>query len=86
MNNYSRFNSMSPTSCGCNNNYSSRTNDFSDDLSCPFENDTLNAFPVAMAYVPWQYWNEIYDYDKALCRGTLFPELDKPFLKGGCRK
>lgn len=37
-------------------------------------------FPVGMAYVPWQTWNQVYDFDKALQRGTLFPELDKPFI------
>ncbi|MBQ3081537.1 MAG: spore coat associated protein CotJA [Clostridia bacterium] len=35
---------------------------------------------LAMAYVPWQEWGELYDEEKALCRGTLFPDLDKPFL------
>ena len=35
---------------------------------------------VAMAYVPWQEWGELYDEEKALARGTLFPDLDKPFL------
>lgn len=37
-------------------------------------------FPIAMAYVPWQLWNQVYSFDKALCEGTLFPELDKPFI------
>lgn len=35
---------------------------------------------VAMAYVPWQRWNEVYSIDKALDCGTLFPELNKPFM------
>ena len=35
--------------------------------------------PLAMAYVPMQSWREIYECDKALMRGTLFCELDKPF-------
>lgn len=38
---------------------------------------------VAMAYVPWQRLERVYDSDKAFCRGTLFPELDKPFMVGG---
>ena len=38
---------------------------------------------VAMAYVPWQMFNGIYDLDRALCAGTIFPCLDKPF-KGRC--
>ncbi len=33
---------------------------------------------VAYAYVPVQTMNELYADDKALKRGTLFPELDIP--------
>ena len=46
-----------------------------------------NSFPPAMAYVPWQHWHRVYDLDKSLACGTIFPELDKPFLgvRGGCR-
>ncbi len=40
-------------------------------------------FVVGMAYVPWQTFGTIYDPCKGLSRGTIFPELDKPF-KGGC--
>ena len=37
-----------------------------------------------MAYVPWQQWRAIYDDAQALARGTIFSELDLPFLgKGG---
>ncbi len=43
-------------------------------------------FPIAMAYVPWQHFSTTYELDKALSVGTIFPELDKPFLgKRGCR-
>ncbi len=35
---------------------------------------------LAMAYVPVQEWDDIYSEDVALCNGTLFPDLDKPFL------
>ncbi len=38
---------------------------------------------VAMAYVPWQQFKDVYEPEVALCRGTLFAELDKPFLAGG---
>lgn len=34
---------------------------------------------LAMAYVPNQPWGDLYDETVALQRGTLFPELDKPF-------
>jgi len=44
-----------------------------------------NDFPVAMAYVPWQQWGMVYELEKALCVGTIFPELNKPFcgVRGG---
>lgn len=41
--------------------------------------------PIAMAYVPWQTWKETYPLDRALVRGTIFPELDQPFVMGRCR-
>ena len=39
--------------------------------------------PLAMAYVPYQEWGEVYDCDVAFNSGTLFPNLDFPFRKGG---
>ena len=36
--------------------------------------------PLAMAYVPKQYWRNLYDQTKALMEGTLFEELNFPFL------
>ncbi|MBE6798791.1 MAG: spore coat associated protein CotJA [Ruminococcaceae bacterium] len=32
-----------------------------------------------MSYTPMQRFNESYNWHEALLRGTLFPELDKPF-------
>ena len=45
-------------------------------------------YPLAMAYVPWQQFRNLYDLDHALQVGTIFAELDKPFTgKGGmCRE
>ncbi len=34
---------------------------------------------LAMAYVPFQDFVELYEPDEALAQGTLFRELDKPF-------
>ena len=49
----------------------------------PFEELTVSdKFPLAMAYVRWQKLERMYPYEIALERGTLFPELDKPFC--GC--
>ncbi len=44
---------------------------------------TEHDFVPAMAYVPWQYFTTVYEPDKALEVGTIFPELDKPFVGRG---
>ena len=51
----------------------------------------LSDHPLAMVYSPIQKWRNIYDNETALVRGTIFEELDLPFLgkccyerKGGC--
>lgn len=36
--------------------------------------------PLAMSYVPFQQWDQAYDPAMALARGTVFPELDQPFI------
>lgn len=38
---------------------------------------------LAMAYVPWQQYGNVFEPDKALQKGTLFPDLWKPYL--GCK-
>ena len=35
---------------------------------------------VGMAYVPWQRWQQPYDYEEGFEAGTIFPELNLPFL------
>ena len=53
------------------------------------ETDSLPKKPaVAMAYVPWQWFTNAYDPQKAFMAGTIFPELDKPFIgrPGGMRR
>lgn len=42
--------------------------------------EKIGEFPIGMAYVPWQSWKDVYEIDKALQAGTVFAELDKPFL------
>lgn len=39
-------------------------------------------FSLAMAYVPTQPWEEIYEADIGLERGTIFRQLDFPWLAG----
>lgn len=43
------------------------------------EGQCLNELPLAMAYVPLQRWQDIYQADEGFQRGTIFQELDLPF-------
>ena len=48
-----------------------------------FSTTPLDELPLTMVYGPMQKLDKTYPNEEALCRGTLFPELDKPF-KGRC--
>ncbi len=48
-------------------------------------NKNGNNMPVGMAYVPWQKWGQTYSMEQGFSRGTLFPDLDLPFVMGRCR-
>ena len=53
------------------------------DCGCGIK-DPLEDLPIAMAYVPWQRWRDLYDSNKGFHRGTIFRDLDKSFCgKGG---
>ncbi len=39
-----------------------------------------NLLALAMGFVPDQVWQNIYQDDVALARGTIFADLDKPFI------
>lgn len=56
--------------------------------SCKQEKEVLklDSMPLAMAYVPWQKWQNIYKPENALCAGTIFQELDLPFTGRRCQK
>lgn len=41
--------------------------------------------PLAMGYVPMQRWGQTYPIGQGMSRGTIFPELDQPFVMGRCR-
>ena len=51
----------------------------------------LTGYPLAMVYSPIQEFHNMYEIDTALHQGTVFKELDLPFMgmsvtKGGnCR-
>ncbi len=54
-------------------------------------NDTENSImprfpeqtPLAMSYVPFQQWGKVYDPHEGFHKGTIFPDLDFPFMRGG---
>lgn len=70
--------------CGCNNPGNKINDTVQIQIPVP---PVASPMVLAMAYVPMQKICEVYDVETALMNGTLFPELDKPFLgKGGCCK
>ena len=42
----------------------------------------LEEYPLASVFAPLQQWRSIYDLDNGFGRGTIFKELDLPFLCG----
>lgn len=46
------------------------------------ETDEIQGMPLAMAYVPWQCWENIYEANQGLKQGTIFADLDLPFYGG----
>ena len=54
------------------------------DIKCCDRSSFPCSVAIAMAYVPFQQWSEVYSAEKGLCTGTLFPCLDLPFV--GCVK
>lgn len=51
---------------------------------CDIGSEHVDKMMPAMAYVPWQQWKDVYDIEDALCHGTIFEELNKPYI-GRCR-
>ena len=48
--------------------------------------DNLEDMTLAMAYVPYQQWRDLYDPNEGFKRGTIFKELDFPFTCAkGCK-
>ncbi len=52
--------------------------------TCVQSADKYGSHPVGMVYATVQTWSEPYTPAEALDRGTLWKELDLPFLMGGC--
>ena len=50
---------------------------------CTSGNDPLLGMPLAMVYSPEQAFENLYEPDEGLSRGTIFTALDMPFLGDG---
>ena len=72
-----------PNKPGCGCDFPGDTDDNEGNMpGGSFDNMYLGDLPLAMCYVPMQRWNTTYSLEKGLERGTIFPELDLPFLGG----
>lgn len=52
----------------------------SDSSNSKFSDVPLNGLPLTMAFVALQPLEDVYDEDTGLKNGTIFKNLDKPFL------
>ena len=51
-------------------------------MGCGGADNCLNNRSLASVYAPAQQWRELYDDETALKKGTLFKDLEFPFLGG----
>lgn len=72
--------------CGCGNaaHYTEDYKTGSGTCESCANDEHLKHFRLAMAYVPWQEWERIYEDEAALSRGTLFESLDLPWYPSAC--
>ena len=47
--------------------------------------DPMQGFPLAMAYVPWQKFQKLYNEHEAFQNGTIFKELDLDYYGRRCK-
>ena len=62
-------------------------NGYSSGAKCdiPEREQRMTEKSLAMVYAVLQSYQNIYDPEIALINGTIFEELNKPFLKSSCR-
>ena len=65
-----------------NNNEQNPNSCFNPDYCVDTPKDYNNGI-LTMAFVDMQPLESVYESEKALERGTLFPNIDKPFFGGG---
>ena len=73
--------------CGCNQSIMPRND--GNDCGCEnndnelYDNGDFN-FALAMAYSPYQEWQNLFCEEEGFVVGTIFKELDKPFYGQKC--
>lgn len=63
--------------CGCGR---TQDNPVRANCKCGCQDTCIDQYPLAMAYVPWQEFGEVYPLERGFQAGTIFPCLDLPFL------
>lgn len=63
--------------------YGKCSNNTGNDRSRREQSFGLVGYPLGNVYAPIQEFTSLYEIDKALVRGTIFSELDLPFVCGG---
>ena len=83
-----QYNRMNRNNCGCDHHdhdHHDHHHHESGTAGCNASRyDQLSGMALAMSYVPWQTFCQMYDLEEALCQGTIFKELDLDFMRG-CR-
>lgn len=86
------INAMNGRACGCTNRSNYRSDVQGNTTTCERSRCGVGAFgsswglsgyPLASVYSPLQEFDNLYDCENALVRGTIFKELDLPFICGG---
>ena len=57
-----------------------------EECGCRNSLEKIDQYPLAMAYVPWQKFGNIYELEEGFRAGTIFPELNQPFMRARCRE
>ena len=84
-----------PQGCGCETENCVCNKEPEHDCACqkpepadpgckPSKKDPISMMPLAMAYVPWQDYKDVYSEEEGWCKGTIFAQLDLDFMARRC--
>lgn len=84
-----------PQGCGCESSNCACDEVSERDCACqkpepanpgckPSKKDPISMMPLAMAYVPWQDYKDVYSEEEGWCKGTIFAQLDLDFMARRC--